>query len=87
MNELELIEKALTDAYTFVRDGEQTNETGDLLILLFKAKLLLKNCTISAVSGRSEQLVCPNCGASENNHRRVGEHANCGDCGYEWNWG
>ena len=58
MNEIELITKALKDAYKFVKEQEQTKETGELLIKLFKAEILVKNCSIPAVVGRSEQLIC-----------------------------
>lgn len=59
MNEIELITKALKDAYKFVKEQEQTKETGELLITLFKAEILVKNCSIPAVSGRSEQCCSP----------------------------
>ena len=58
MTEIELITKALKDAYKFVKEQEQTKETGELLINLFKAEILVKNCSIPAVVGQSEQLVC-----------------------------
>lgn len=57
MTEIELITKALKDAYKFVKGQEQTEETGELLINLFKAEILVKNCSIHAVVGRSEQLI------------------------------
>lgn len=56
MNEIELITKALQDAYKFVKEQEQTKETGKLLINLFKAEILVKNCYVPAVVGQSEQL-------------------------------
>lgn len=49
MSEIELITKALKDAYKFVKEQEQTKETGELLITLFKAEILVKNCSIPAV--------------------------------------
>ena len=57
MTEIELITKALKDAYKFVKEQEQTKETGELLINLFKAEILVKNCSIPAVSNRREQLI------------------------------
>lgn len=39
------------------------------------------------VSGAKPKLVCPKCGAGEENHKRMGEHAYCCECEYEWNWG
>lgn len=65
MNEIELITKALKDAYKFVKEQEQTKETGELLINLFKAEILVKNCSIPVVVGQSEQLVCK-CGLPKN---------------------
>jgi hypothetical protein len=58
MTEIELITKALNDAYKFIKEQKQTKETGELLINLFKAEILVKNCSIPAVSRRSEQLFC-----------------------------
>lgn len=55
MTEIKLITKVLNDAYKFVKEQEQTKETGELLINLFKAEILVKNCSIPAVVGRSEQ--------------------------------
>jgi hypothetical protein len=49
MKEIELITRALKDAYKFVKQQEQTKETGELLINLFKAEILVKNCSIPAV--------------------------------------
>lgn len=40
-----------------------------------------------AVSGAKRKLVCPNCGSEEENHKRMGNHAHCCNCEYEWNWG
>jgi len=57
-NEIELITKALKDAYKFVKEQEQTKETSELLINLFKAEILVKNCSMPSVVGRSEQLSC-----------------------------
>lgn len=56
MNEIELITKALKDAYKFVKEQRQTTETSELLINLFKAEILVKNCSIPGVVGQSEQL-------------------------------
>jgi len=65
MNEIELVTKALKDAYEFVKEQEQTKETGELLINLFKAEILVKNCSIPAVVGKREQLICPCCGSDK----------------------
>ena len=60
MTECELITKTLTEAYDFVMKQEDSEEKNELIINLFKSKLLIKNCTISAVS---EQLPkCSRCG-------------------------
>lgn len=50
MVEIELVTKALKDAYAFVKKQEQTTETGEILISLFKAEILVKNCFIPPVS-------------------------------------
>lgn len=55
MNEIELITKALKDAYNFVKEQEQTKETGELLINLFKAEILVKNCSITT-NAATEQI-------------------------------
>lgn len=55
-NEIELITKALKDAYKFVKEQEQNKETSELLINLFKAEILLKNCSTPVVVGQSELL-------------------------------
>lgn len=79
MTEIELITKALKDAYKFVKEQEQTTETGELLINLFKAEILVKNCSIPAVSGRSEQLVCDKCveGLSKSKSFKKGTCVHC----------
>ena len=61
MNEIELITKALKDAYEFVKEQERTKETCDLLITLFKAEILVKNFSIPAVSGSSAVNRCNEC--------------------------
>lgn len=57
MTEIELITKALKDAYNFVKEREQTQETGELLIALFKSEILVNNLLKPDVSGLSEQLI------------------------------
>jgi hypothetical protein len=57
MTECELITKTLTEAYDFVMKQEDSEEKRELIINLFKSKLLIKNCTISAVSSRRELLL------------------------------
>ena len=42
MTKEELITKALKDAYSYVIKQEQTEETGELLIILFKAEMLVE---------------------------------------------
>lgn len=49
MTEIELITKALKDAYNFVKEQEQTQETGELLVALFKAEILVNNLLKPAV--------------------------------------
>lgn len=61
MNEIELITKVLKDAYKFIKEQERTKETCDLLIDLFKAEILVKNCSIHAVSGSSAVNRCNEC--------------------------
>ena len=50
MTECELIAKTLSDAYDFILKHHDSEEANELIINLFKSKLLIKNCTISAVS-------------------------------------
>ncbi len=57
MTESELIIKALEDAYTFVKKQERTPEKDELLINLFKAKILVNNLTIQRVSQQRERLI------------------------------
>ena len=42
MTKEELITKALKDAYSYVKKQKQTEETGELLIILFKAEILVE---------------------------------------------
>lgn len=52
MTESELIKRALEDAYTFVKKQERTTEKDELLIDLFKAKILVNNLDIPVVMPR-----------------------------------
>jgi hypothetical protein len=76
MKEIELITKALKDAYKFVKEQEQTKETGELLINLFKAEILVKNCSIPAVM----ESVCSCSKGKGIDHDEDGK-AYCIDCG------
>jgi hypothetical protein len=76
MKEIELITKALKDAYKFVKEQEQTKETGELLINLFKAEILVKNCSIPAVM----ESVCSYSKGKGIDHDEDGK-AYCIDCG------
>jgi len=43
MTEGELIEKALNDAFEYIKEQEQTAQTQELLVKLYKAEILIRN--------------------------------------------
>ncbi|MCR9064736.1 MAG: hypothetical protein NXI00_12260 [Cytophagales bacterium] len=62
MTESELIIKVLEDAYTFIKKQVRTTEKDELLIDLFKAKILVNNLTIHSVV---KSFVCNSCQSTE----------------------
>lgn len=56
MTEKELITKALEEAYAFVNEQERTIEKDELLLILFKAKILVNNLD-TANSGQQRDLL------------------------------
>lgn len=77
MVEIELVTKALKDAYAFVKKQEQTTETGEILISLFKAEILVKNCFIPPVSDSPQKSKCSECGDIIGEY---GYNGQCADC-------
>jgi hypothetical protein len=69
----ELITKALNDAYKFIKEQNQTKETRELLINLFKAEILLKNCPTPVKDLRAFKQFCQDNYGIAISHRIVDE--------------